>query len=255
MRNTKILGIASGLVLFFTSMGSGVGNPTPQPLLGNDKENNSSNQQEVSSSENDSGFYPEGRPINTASGGTRGCPVTVNINNNLPEKVMVLVPQKLVTRTASAYPTFFVYLPQDVSSVELVLENKTTQTEIYRQEYALIQKPGIVELKVSADKMSAPLEVGNTYNWHLDFVCNNGKKVSALKGAIERVNINTSEANYDYYRKTGIWIEAFNDVVEGLKRNPQDPLYNQRWRSLLNTENVGLASFVDAPLVDCCMAP
>jgi len=182
-------------------------------------------------------------------GGSRG-----SCNNSAApnDQILVLVPQQVdLSRTTSEYPTFWVYLPKDVKSVKLVLQEDldTTKKEIYRQEYLVTQTPGIVSLTVYKSYASDPLTVGKTYSWYVTAVCNNDKTISGMKGKIERVALNTAKPDYNYYTDSNnlIWFEPLTDVIEGLRKNPQNPQLQEQWRELLSFQGVGLESLVDFP--------
>jgi len=176
------------------------------------------------------------------------------------DQILVLVPQEVdLSRTTSEYPTFWVYLPKDVKSVKLVLQEDllVTNKEIYRQEYPVTQTPGIVGLTISATKASDPLTVGKTYSWYITAVCNNDKTISRMEGKIERVALNTANPDYNYYTDSNnlIWFEPLTDVIEGLRKTPQNPQLQEQWRELLSFQGVGLESLVETPVVDCCKVP
>lgn len=218
-----------------------------------------------------------GEPKQSGTTGTRGgcasdksqlpflTPLTPGTRQGLTEKKEETVTE-YPTLTMSEYPTFFVYVPQtSAQRVEFVLTEKTeekTLHEIYYKTFPLPSNPGIVSVKLPADK--PPLEIGKVYKWSFSIICKPGDSSQnipvygwvkrtepnpALVKALEKVTPLERAALYGEY---GIWHETLTTLANLRRSQPEESTLVVTWTELLKSEPVKLSAISQAPLVDCC---
>ncbi len=217
---------------------------------------------------------PDGEPKQSGTTGTRGecgsakgslpflTPLTPGTIQGLTEKKEGTV-SEYPTLTISEYPTFFVYVPQtSAHSVEFVLTDENNTREIYYKAFALPSNPGIVSIKLPADK--PPLELGKVYKWSFSIICkprDSSQNITvygwvkrtepnpALVKALEKATPLERAALYGEY---GIWHETLTTLANLRRSQPEESTLVVKWTELLKSESVKLSAISQAPLVDCC---
>lgn len=217
---------------------------------------------------------PDGEPKQSGTTGTRGecgsdkgslpflTPLTPGTIQGLTEKKERTV-SEYPTLTISEYPTFFVYVPQtSAQSVEFVLTDENNTREIYYKDFALPSNPGIVSVKLPADK--PPLEIGKVYKWSFIIICkprDSSHNITvygwvkrtepnpALVKALEKATPLERAALYGEY---GIWHETLTTLANLRRSQPEESTLVVKWTELLKSESVKLSAISQAPLVDCC---
>src|SRR4028119_1381058 len=171
-----------------------------------------------------------------------------------------LVPENKIGRTVSDYPTFFFYLPQpNAELAEFILEDENGNL-IYEQALTIKNLSGVIGVSIPANTNVPPLEVGKKYTWVFSLVCNpedrSADKVE--KGVVRRVELSADILgeleNADPRRKTfiyaenGIWQDALSNLAAARRANPNDPVFQTDWESLL--DSVTLGSIAKEPIVE-----
>lgn len=118
------------------------------------------------------------RPTGNSRGGAiRDEACTSEVLAMLEEAQLVALVPETLQRTTKANPELFVYVPigQNVSS-SLVLQFKLKtdlnglENVIEPVEFTVPEEPGLVKLNFP---IAAPLDIGKTYSWELNLVCQN----------------------------------------------------------------------------------
>jgi len=171
-----------------------------------------------------------------------------------------LVPENKIGRTVSDYPTFFFYLPQpNAELAEFILQDENGNL-IYEQNLTIKNLSGVIGVSIPANTDLPPLEVGKKYTWVFSLVCDpedrSGDKVE--KGVVRRVELSAEILgeleNADPRRKTfiyaqnGIWQDALSNLAAARRANPNDPVFQTDWESLLGS--VTLGEIAKEPIVE-----
>jgi hypothetical protein len=170
------------------------------------------------------------------------------------------VPKNKIGRTVSDYPTFFFYLPQtDAELAEFILEDQSGN-QIYRQDLPIKNVSGVIGVSIPANTNVPPLEVGKNYTWVFSLVCDPQDRSSDLleTGIVRRVELSAEILreleNADPRQKTfiyaenGIWQDALGTLAAARRANPNDPVFQTDWESLL--ESVTLGAIAKEPIVE-----
>ncbi|HEY9650262.1 MAG TPA: DUF928 domain-containing protein [Coleofasciculaceae cyanobacterium] len=202
-----------------------------------------------------------GTPRRVAGGGTRGsgdCAI-----NDIPKPLTALVPNNHFGVTATAYPTFFVYMPalepQDTPRlVEFVIED-SNKNPIYNAKFQTNGIPGILTLSLPNQAGLLPLQVNQDYRWFFSVVCDaeDRSKDMTVGGLIRRVELDSVlndqlkqtslEQQIDLYAEAEIWHDALATLAQLRRDRPNDPVIGEKWQQLLNA--VGLKNIEPESLV------
>ncbi|MEO1094755.1 MAG: DUF928 domain-containing protein [Cyanobacteria bacterium J06638_28] len=118
------------------------------------------------------------RPTGNSRGGAiRDEACSPEVLEELEEAQLVALVPETLERTTKASPELFVYIPlgQNISS-SLVLQFKLKtqliglEDVIEPVEFAVPEEPGLVKLTFPT---AAPLDIGRTYSWELNLICQN----------------------------------------------------------------------------------
>jgi hypothetical protein len=197
-----------------------------------------------------------GIPGRIEGGGTRGpCPV------NPSDRLTALSPETNAALTVSAYPTFFVYVPENYTQKQvnfnLAVYVDGNTKEVYKTNFTTPANPGIVSFSLPKDLNLPALEIGQNYYWSFTLLCNPQKpdQDRIVDGWIKRVT--NSQANTDLprdrliaYTKEAIWQDTLSTLADLHRTNPNDPQLTDQWTSLL--KSVGLTEIANKPFVECC---
>jgi hypothetical protein len=201
---------------------------------------------------------PRGAPGSRQDGGRRPfCPVA-------KKPFTTLVPATNWGETVAEHPTFWLYVPYQSGSVELVLhDEENNYTDPYRTTFQVMKGPGIVSLRLP--QTAPPLKVGRMYRWHFFFFCNPANQYDflAANGIIFRVTpslplisqleaVKTPRERIILYAKYGLWHETLTELAELRRANPQDAELTADWAALLQHPVVRLDEMVSEHLVPCC---
>jgi len=204
-----------------------------------------------------SAFNPPNRGLpggRQEGGGVRGpCP-------NGSEDMTALSPQSDAGLTSSGQPSFYLYVPKEISlPMEFSIseypdENnpKAEEKEVYKTNFNLTGKAGII--KVSLPEKMAGLEVGKSYYWSFSLVCKpNAKEASVIRGGwVQRQNLrssvlqeiqaaakNSPEKLPGLFEREGMWYDALATIAELRSKNPGKADIEKEWERLLNTVELG----------------
>ena len=171
-----------------------------------------------------------------------------------------LVPKNKIGRTVSDYPTFFFYLPQtEAELAEFILEDESGN-QIYQQDLTIKNLSGVIGVSIPATTNVPALEVGKSYTWKFTVVCNPqdraGDKLES--GIVRRVELSPDILgeleNADPRQKTfiyaqnGIWQDALSNLAAVRRANPNEPVFQADWESLL--DSVTLGEIAKEPIVE-----
>ena len=179
---------------------------------------------------------------------------------NFPEaSFTALMPENKIARTVSDYPTFFFYLPQpNAELAEFILEDENGNL-IYAQALTIKNLSGIIGVSIPANTNVPPLEVGKNYIWKFSLVCDPEDRASdwVETGIVRRVELSAEILrqleNADprwktfIYAKNGIWQDALGNLVAARRANPNAPVFQTDWESLL--DSVKLREIAQEPIV------
>jgi hypothetical protein len=201
---------------------------------------------------------PRGAPGDRKDGGRRRfCPET-------QKPFTALVPATNWGETVAEHPTFWLYVPYQSGSFELVLhDEENNQKDPYRTKFQVTKGPGIISVRLP--QTVPPLEVGKIYRWQFFFFCNPASQSNFLyvSGVVVRVRpssklMNQLEAaktpreRVIVYAKNGLWHETLTELAEIRRTNPQDAELATDWAALLQHPVVRLDEMVSEHLVPCC---
>lgn len=215
---------------------------------------------------------PSGTPVGRRRGaaGRGNCTINLPLTALVPqmEKSVGAVKATLVWGTTIAsHPTFWFYLPDSNSSlqlVEFVLQDEQNN-DIYRTPVSLPQKPGVVSVQLPSTLK--PLNINQNYHWFLKTTvatsCDRQQPVIAndnVEGWVQRVSPTptlTSQLKsappgqqIRLYAQNGLWYDALTSLAQLRRTNPQDGTLKADWQELL--QSVGLGEIADQSLVQCC---
>ncbi|MGB7417085.1 MAG: DUF928 domain-containing protein [Thermosynechococcaceae cyanobacterium] len=148
-----------------------------------------------------------------------------------------LIPTQNPVLTATPYPTFLVYVPdqpQDIKTATFSILSADSKQRLYQTTVPLTA-PGIVKIQLPQTPQTA-LEQDKSYHWHFDLDCQPGR-------AAERLNVNgwvTRVAASDAL----FWYDTLADLSQMLQAEPGNVEVRDRWLSLL--KSVGLENLPQA---------
>ena len=211
----------------------------------------------------------EGGISRNAPCGLNGQPVEVTAllpkTTELPKTTDGELPVKRnieVEKTVSERPTFFIHVPQtSTKNATFIIQKEISATEdeiVYEQNVALPETPGIVSISLPAN--AAALEVGQSYYWTFQVICdsNDRGKDLTVDGAVQRIELDSSLANKlqqaeprdrpAIYAEAEIWTDALSTLADLRKANPNNQQLQDDWNDLLNS--VGLDKVAQATVID-----
>jgi hypothetical protein len=178
----------------------------------------------------------------------------------LEVSLIALMPENKIGRTVSDYPTFFFYLPQPSAELAEFLLLDENGDVIYQQDLTIKNLSGVIGVSIPANTNVPPLEVGKKYTWSFSLVCDpddrSGDKIET--GVVRRVELSadilrqleTADPRQKtvIYAREGIWQDAVSNLAAARRANPNDPVFQTDWESLLNS--VTLGEIAKEPIVE-----
>ena len=159
--------------------------------------------------------------------------------------------------TIAARPKFFVYVPQtsaqkakftlsSENEKNLVEASSENEKNLVEATFALTGTPGVVSFSLPTN--APPLEVGKTYKWSVQIVCetgdgDNGGNLIA-EGEVERIQPPAALVNIekvaprqrlDLYVDAQLWYDSVTTLAELQHTNPQNLSLKKDWEDLLNS--------------------
>jgi hypothetical protein len=189
-----------------------------------------------------------GLPGRREGGGTRGCWVNEGERpGDIP--LTALVPLNS-GYTSSAYPSFFVYVPQfyaeKAAGAEFLLTDEEGNEVYYVSTFQTNGEAGIVRLSLPNTGNLPPLELGKTYEWSFSLICDMDDRSADLvvENYIQRIELSpqlssvvqnaTSAQLPSIYAEAGIWYDALSSLAE-LPYQPGSLMPASQWSNLLNS--------------------
>ena len=187
-------------------------------------------------------------------------PVVRGKCENFPEaSFTALMPENKIARTVSDYPTFFFYLPQpNAELAEFILQDENGNL-IYEQALTIKNLSGVIGVSIPANTNVPPLEVGKNYTWKFSVVCDPEDRSSDQleTGIVRRVELTADilgqldaadprEKTF-IYAENGIWQDALGNLAAARRANPNAPVFQTDWESLL--DSVKLREIAKKPIV------
>lgn len=171
-----------------------------------------------------------------------------------------LTPRTDLQLTTAAYPSFFVYVPQNsAQALEFVLEDNTSNQELYKTTLKPNKQSGIVRVNFPKNANLPSLQNGKEYAWSFSVVCDtqNRDKDIEVTSSIQRIQIDPNLAiqlqkaqpreRAALYATSGIWQDTLTTVADLRRTNPNDLGVKTDWEDLL--KSVGLEQIAKAPLL------
>jgi len=159
--------------------------------------------------------------------------------------------------TIAARPKFFVYVPQtsaqkakftlsSENEKNLVEASSENEKNLVEATFALTGTPGVVSFSLPTN--APPLEVGKTYKWSVQIVCetgdgDNGGNLIA-EGEVERIQPPAALVNIEkvaprqrlyLYVDAQLWYDSVTTLAELQHTNPQNLSLKKDWEDLLNS--------------------
>lgn len=163
--------------------------------------------------------------------------------------------------TASAYPSFWFYVPysqNDVKRAEFLLLDGQEHKTIYHTAIQLAKKPGLIEITLPRNPQTS-LNPNQNYRWYLMVNCYTSRSDEpdiVVDGWIQRKivdgdrwqNLQTDESQkLIFYTKNNLWYDAVNYLAELHFQYPHDAGIQAAWNNLLkrlNKESVAQEAFI-----------
>ena len=148
--------------------------------------------------------------------------------------------------TIAARPKFFVYVPQTSAQKAKFTLSSENEKNLVEATFALTGTPGVVSFSLPTN--APPLEVGKTYKWSVQIVCetgdgDNGGNLIA-EGEVERIQPPAALVNIekvaprqrlDLYVDAQLWYDSVTTLAELQHTNPQNLSLKKDWEDLLNS--------------------
>jgi hypothetical protein len=160
--------------------------------------------------------------------------------------------------TIAAHPKFFVYIPQtSAQTAQLTLFNNN-QEYLAEATFGLTGTPGVVSFSLPSN--APALEVGKTYKWSVEILCETGDGDKGgnptAEGEVERIQPPATLVNIGkvvpserpvLYAQSQVWYESISSLAELQYANPKDLTLKEDWVYLL--KSVNLDTVAEAPLL------
>lgn len=208
-------------------------------------------------------------PENGAPTGRRRAGAGRNIEcPNSLTRLTALVPgdgkKSFLASTVAKYPTFWFYvpeLPEIARGAELVLQEKNGREvkNIYRKPLTLSGKAGIISITPPL-KPQYSLKRDKIYHWYFHIYCGDKQAPSdnfyvdgfvqkkALTAVLDSQLKTAKPREYIAYSANNIWYDAFTNLGQLRRANPQNKIINKDWVDLLN--KLGLQDLANQPIVE-----
>jgi hypothetical protein len=203
-------------------------------------------------------FVAVGKPGNRTSAASRSGSCTQGTPS-----LLSLVPKAEPQYTATGYPTFLFYVPQNTAQAfELIVEDETSDNPLYKKTFKSQPKSGVISVSLPQNANVPALEIDKQYKWTFSLVCDTraiDKNIN-VEGAIVRsqpdANLSTllktaqPRERVSLYAASGFWFDTVAGLADLRRQRPNDATLKADWQDLL--KSVGLESYAKAPLLDCC---
>ncbi|HEY9670017.1 MAG TPA: DUF928 domain-containing protein [Waterburya sp.] len=197
----------------------------------------------------------KGLPGRRQPAGGRGCDLLST------KPLAILTPKTNLGLTVTANPTFFFYAPRTSATVaRFVLVDEENANRVYEKTFAISTTPGIVSLRLSADKSLPSLKLGKNYHWYISILCESQDRsgdiyvdgwvqrvelLPSLASQLEKASLNKRVA---LYQKNELWYDALTTLAQERRLHPRDSAIAAEWATLLRSE--GLDEIAQEPIVE-----
>jgi hypothetical protein len=183
-----------------------------------------------------------------AAGGTRDNRLRNTVCGKDTQNIVYLLGNKNREFTASAYPSFWFNIPQNlngINKIEFIVTELATGKKIYARVLPKPQKPGIIGVNLPQSPKHA-LSTQTNYTWSLQVDCAGTPQEAeiALTGWISRLPSNsrlqnqlaqTSELEkYKVYLQHNLLYDALTDLAQLRIAKPNNPNIEIAWTDLLS---------------------
>ncbi|MDI9639078.1 DUF928 domain-containing protein [Geitlerinema splendidum] len=184
-----------------------------------------------------------------------------------PLTAVIPVTDRQTALTISAYPTFFVYVPETrAQEAEFILVDTIDDSVAYQTRVQLPKTAGVMSLSLPRRADVTGLQAQKSYRWTFALVCKaeNGEENTGnfVNGNIQRVNrpdveMRAREASVQevpsIYAKEGFWHDLLASLAQLRRDSPNNAELADSWARLLS--DVGLADVAGEPLVSSRVRP
>jgi hypothetical protein len=186
-----------------------------------------------------------GAPERTEDAGSRpGCP-----ESEIP--FTAVMPTTNWGETLSDRPSFWFYVPNGASQVEVVITD--SRDRIVGQTTAEIaEADGIVAVEWDGE----PLAVNQFYQWQAFFLCDpedSESYLSAGGGLLRRDGVEpefeTERDRLLWLAEEGLWFDTVTQLAELQQSDPEDLQWQTDWEALLSDPIVGLDTLLQEPIL------
>jgi Domain of Unknown Function (DUF928) len=183
------------------------------------------------------------------------------------EGLTALVPTtdaKVWGLTVSAYPTFWFYLPHqltDETAVEFTVQDASDNSLYNTRFTAPNTASGLIKLTIPSAE--SPLEVNQSYSWTLAIFCDPARPFASVSvsGTIRRVAFESDDQTQlnaaspleqvNLYAARGIWFDALDTLATLYWADSQPSQLTTTWADLLQQAN--LEHVAEYPRTECCI--
>ncbi len=168
-----------------------------------------------------------------------------------------IIPESEFGRTASAYPSIFLYVPSTPEKTKMEFElQDENENLLYKQEFLSTGKEGIYRIDIPS--YVTPLQEGENYLWSFSLTCSETDLAasSVVGGWINRIENSQSiqkqiqtispGARLKKYTEELLWYDLMASLADLRQSEPNNPTFENRWENLLN--EVGLNDLANEPL-------
>lgn len=183
-----------------------------------------------------------------AAGGTRDNRLRNTACGEDTENIVYLLGNRNREFTASAYPSFWFYIPQNlngINKIKLIVTELATGKKIYDRVLPKPQKPGIIGVNIPQSPKYA-LAPKTNYTWSLQVDCTGTQQEVeiALTGWLSRLPSNSKLQNqlaqtaelekYKVYLQHNLLYDALTDLASLRIAKPNNPNIEVAWTDLLS---------------------
>lgn len=194
-------------------------------------------------------------PGRRVGGATRGSCSTGQQPGQKP--LTAIVPESEIGRTASPYPSIFLYVPSTPEKTKMEFELRDeNENLLYKQEFLGNGQEGIYRIDIPT--YVNPLQEGENYLWSFSLICSETDLAgsSVVGGWINRIENSQSiqrqietvspSDRLEKYANELLWYDLMASLADLRQSEPNNSTFENRWENLLN--EVGLNDLATEPL-------
>jgi hypothetical protein len=183
-----------------------------------------------------------------AAGGTRDGRLRNTVCGKDTQNIVYLLGNKNREFTASAYPSFWFHIPQNINKInkmQFIVTELATGKKIYDRVLPKPQKPGIIGVNLpQSPKYALSSKTNYTWSLHVDCAGTQQDVEIALTGWLSRLPSNSKLQNqlahtselekYKVYLQHNLLYDALTDLAELRIAKPNNPNIEIAWTDLLS---------------------